>query len=290
MRQHLSSRLSFDSAYAVAAMTDRELLVKLDIGFAETAGIIGVKRQVLHRAVSETPPEGRRGVARKLEEAEGVAQNYLNADRLLAMWRHFFDAGNHRAANLIRDEIAVRHPRLSKMISPYEVQPEDPDEFQFHEVWILSVEPLELHHPAFRQKMGKPLKEQGKRLVYFVPSDDVASELLTVLRVAADGKLKDVFIVVTAAVLLCPHWFIAFIPTNAEGHDQVLAGVLPDLPEDLPTLKRVVRVPETYFRNVQRTLMQAGLLDARDRFKLPPKSVVGGGAIPQFRIFYPDMK
>ena len=54
--------------------------------------------------------------------------------------------------------------------------------------------------------------------------------------------------------------------------------------------KRVVRVPQSYFQNVCDTLMQAGLLDASDRFKLPAKNVVGGGLVPQFKIFYPETK
>jgi hypothetical protein len=273
-------------------MNDTELLKGLDLGFEDAAKIIGVRRQTLYEGVTAKDgrsTDKRRGGSRPQANSV-VAASYLNADRLLAIWNHFATHEDWSRANIVRDALVARHPKLEKLIAPYEVSGTDsPSDFNFSEVWIFSREPIEIQSPAFRQEMSAPLKEDKKRLIYFVPSDEVASRLLTVLRVTAGGDMKEVYIVVTTAVLLCPHWMVAFIQ-SANGEDEVLAGVMPEPPKGMEFWKRVVRVPQRYFPNVCDTLMQAGLLDASDRFKLPAKSVVGGGGLPQFQIFYPEIK
>jgi hypothetical protein len=282
-------------------MNDTELLKALGLGFEDAAKIIGVRRQTLYEGV--TAKDGRstakrRGGSRSQTD-NAVAASYLNADRLLAIWNSFASREDWGRANIVRDALVARHPKLEKLVAPYEVGGTDsPSEFNFSEVWIFSREPIEIKSAAFRREMSKPLKDAEKKLVYFVPSDEIAARLLTVLRVAADGDLKKVFIVVTNAVLLCPHTVVAFV-SSKDGQDEVMAGVMPEPPKGTEVWKRVVRLPMkadsddvqmNYFKDVCDTLMQAGLLDAGDRFKLPVTPIVGGGGIPQFKIFYPETK
>jgi hypothetical protein len=270
-------------------MTDVELLQQLNLSIPVAAEIIGISRQVLHRALKpHDGVSGRRGVAKSNPSS---ANYYLNADRLLAIWRHYVENGDARAANLIRDIVIERHPGVGEMIAPYMERTDDPESIHFSECWIFSREPFEIHYPEFRRKVKSQLQSVERRLVYFVPSADVASKLLTVLQVASDGRLNHVYIVITSAVLLCPHWFVAFIPSDQRGKpDEVLAGVMPEPPAGKESWEQTVKVPENYFRNARDTLMQVGLLDARDRFRLPSTRDVGGGALPEFIIYYPDVE
>lgn len=282
-------------------MNDTELLKSLDLGFEDAAKIIGVRRQTLYEGV--TAKDGRstakrRGGYRSQTEST-VAASYLNADRLLAIWNFFASREDWSRANVVRDALVARHPKLGLLIAPYQwPRIDNPSDFPFSELWVFSREPIEINSAAFRQQMSEPLKNPAKKLVYFVPSDDIATELLNVLLVAAARDLKMVFIVVTNAVLLCPHTVIAYVPSK-DGPDEVKAGVMPQPPTGTEVWEQVVSLPMkaegrevkmNHFKDVCKTLMQAGLLDASDRFKLPVTPIVGGGGIPQFKIFYPETK
>lgn len=269
-------------------MTDIELLRELGLSMQAAAKLLRVSRQVLHRALTQTPDTSRRGVAKTNTEA---SKNYFNADRLLTLWRAHVEKGDARGANLIRDVVIERHREVGEMIAPYAEKTGVLEHFKFSEGWVFSREPLEIHYPVFRRGMKTHLQSTERRLVYFVPNNDVADQLLAVLRVASDGNLNEVYIVVTAAVSLCPHWFVIFAPSGVrKDSEEIFVGITPDPPHGTKIWEQMVKVPQSYFRNARDTLMQAGLLDAHDRFKLPSQKISMAGSHPNFTIFYPELE
>jgi predicted transcriptional regulator len=276
-------------------MTDKELVHQLGLDIQEVADLLGVKRPVVSRALSEVKPS-RRGTAPGKSGSLKQRKHYFNLDRLLALLRYFqakSDEKSKVSANLLRKTIEERHPEAAELIKGFLLTAQKVKDFVFSEAWIFSREPLEVHYTDFRQGMKVHLQHEKRRLVYFVPSKEVAAKLIAALRVAAEGeeKLIQVFVVITTAVLLSPHWCIVFVPSaRNDGTDDVLVGVMPEPPEGKRIWEEaLVKVPGSYFRDVRDTLMQAGLLNASDRFKKPATRNVGGGAIPEFEIYYPQI-
>jgi hypothetical protein len=268
-------------------MKDTELLEQLDLSIADAAKIIKVSRQVLHRGLKEDDVSERRGVV-KSDKSSTTTAHYLNADRLLALWHNFVAKGEERAANLIRDVMIERHPEVGEMISPFAENVGSPRGVRFSECWVFSGEPLEIDNLEFREGMKAHLQASDRRHVYFVPTEAVANQLLTVLQVASDRKLREVFIVVTSAVSLSPHWFVLFdFQVDGGKTHKVFAGVMPEPPEGQEMWRQVVKVPDSYFRSARNTLMAAELLDAHDRFNPHSKRRKGDSPQPDFTIYYP---
>lgn len=269
-------------------MKDTELLEQLDLSIADAAKIIKISRQVLHRGLKEDDVSKRRGVVRS-DKSSTTTAHYLNADRLLALWHHFVAKGDEHAADLIRDVMIERHPEVGEMISPFAENVGSPKGVRFSECWVFSGEPLEIDNLEFREGMKSHLQAAERRHVYFVPTEAVASQLLAVLQVASDRKLKEVYIVVTSAVFLCPHWFVLFdFQVDGGKTHNIFAGVMPEPPEGQEIWKQVVKVPDSYFRSARNTLMAAGLLDARDRFNPLSKHRRGDSTLPEFTLYYPS--
>lgn len=249
-------------------MNDTELLEKLKLKFTEAAEIVNVSKQAMNREVKKGVETGK---------------PYLNADRLISLWKHFSDKKDFLKADTVRDVVHERHQGIAALIAPYSSR-HPVAGFNFEEGWIFSSNPLELQFPKFRQSMKEFLNSEKHRLVYFVPTSKIAETLKSMLTTTCGSELTNAFIVVTSAVYLCPHWFVMFAPD-----DKITAGVMPDLVIDSGEEVEIVHVRHTYFENVRDTLIRAKLLDENDRFRLPLEQPAQFEGDPEFSIFYPKV-
>jgi hypothetical protein len=248
---------------------DQDLLHDLRLGQEEAAGIIQVTRQALQRGIA------------KCGVGKGGQNNYLNFDRLLKLWNAFEKEGKTEQLKRLNDAILLRYPTVSK-INPRLSLIDNDAGFQFNELWVFSPRPFELRDPipkAWKEGMIQHL-ESTKRLVYFVPPGSVADRLERIVTLWSRCP-KEVYIVTSTAILLMPHWFLAFL--SSPGEDlEMISGC--EAAEN--TVSRFFEIPRQQALDVIAVLRDAGLTDANDRFVPPSTPIQGRAGSPEFKVVY----
>lgn len=185
--------------------------------------------------------------------------------------------------NKLYQEIIRRHPRIESL-HPYQMVLKDVSDFSFDEAWVFSAQPFEIVDSHFADKMEVHLRDPKRRLVYFVGEQNTAVDLKFALSASVGGEnfLQEVYIIVTTAVFMSPHWCMIFRNGLAPW-----AAVKPDYQDDDTT--HLVQLPKADRHPVFSLLKRAGMLDRNNRFQLPSARRVGGEACftPIFEIFYP---
>lgn len=268
----------------ISDMTDRDLLNSLGLKTVEAAKILGVPFQALYRAIPSSQTERGRIPARRSGPKGRVVKPYLHIGRLVIIWLHFIKNGKHELAALLWEEIFCRNPEVGAKLGHFRRRIKT-GEFAFTEVWIFSKRPFEIDAPDLSEEMRGHLSRADRRLVYFVPSRSIAQNLHATLASASRGTMREVFIVISNSVSMSPHWAVVFDPP---GDENLFVGVPPRGPKGPPTWADWEELPETDFLAVRDVLNSVGLLDVRGRFRLPRTVVVGGGAFPDFEIYFPE--
>lgn len=198
--------------------------------------------------------------------------------------RDIGDAARALLADALEAVDVVAYRSLPVYTRTYTHEPERPAQFPFEELWVFSQSPLECRDEVYAQNIVERWIDENDRpdspIVYFVPSDGTASELLEAFKkavtvntpeesrqAALTGLKRNLHIeeVTPDALALVPHFILRFV--SPRRHAAVYDGFSEQAPTYSSTDRQWSQLPKEHLDRVKGLLWGAGMLDKDSRYR-----------------------